>query len=120
MGLDERDLHAADLDIGTILEYLKAPLTRSLKFNKETTDKGEEVIIDFTNTAAILKIIFKKIYINGTCKSEIVIKQGLEPDILKQFRPKSKSKKMEEVFRTSNSKEIKRIMDMVKERFFND
>lgn len=120
MGWEEKETHTGELDLATILEYLKAPLTKSLKFDKNKTENGEEIIIDFTNTAAILKIIFKKKYEDGTSKSEIVIKQGLEPDILKQFRPKSKKSKMDVVFRTSNHKEIKKIMDMVKERFFND
>ena len=58
--------------------------------------------------------------VEGSFKSEIIIKQGLEPEIIRRFRPDSKIKKMGEVFRTSNPKEIKKIMDMVKERFFND
>lgn len=120
MGLEEKETHTAELDLATILEYLKAPLTKSLKFDKNKTENGEETTIDFTNTAAILKIIFKKKYEDGTSKSEIIIKQGIEPEILKQFRPKSKKSKMDVVFRTSNHKEIKKIMDMVKERFFND
>ena len=120
MGLEERELCDDELDLATILDYLKAPLTKSLKFDKNKTDKGEEIVIDFTNTAAILKIILKKTMREGSLKSKIIIKQGLEPEILKQFRPKSKLKKMEIVFQSSDTKEIKKIMDMVKERFFND
>lgn len=122
MGLEEKEIRAGELDLATILDYLKTPLTKSLKFDKTITKNGEEITIDFTNTAAILKIIFKKSMIEGSSKSEIIIKQGLEPEILKQFRPKSKSKanKMDVVFQTSDPKEIKKIMDMVKERFFTD
>ena len=108
MGLGEKEIRNANLDLATILEYLKAPLTRSLKFDKIVTEKGEEIIIDFTNTAAILKIIFKKVIVEGSFKSEIIIKQGLEPEIIRRFRPDSKIKKMGEVFRTSNPKEIKK------------
>lgn len=107
------------VELNTIISFLKSYMTLLEDYNEENCGPGCLIrTFQFTNTMANLKIVISKKIRNNLSAHLIRVYHEVSPNVRQEFRPKSRAKKPEMIYRSRNPKEIKKIDELIKEIYF--
>ena len=114
------EIYPTTIDLETVLLFLKTPVTRAITSKCENNGRGSYVRTFYlTNTAANIKLVLSQKITEDGAKRKIEIYHEIDPTIRRQFNPRIKNPEPSLAFETTNEKEIKRILNVLFDRFYD-
>ena len=114
------EIYPATIDLETVLLFLKTPITRAITSKTENLGRGSYVRTFYlTNTAANIKLVLTQDLYEGRTQRKIEIYHEIDPSIRRQFNPRIKNPEPSLAFETTDEKEIKKILNVLFDRFYD-